>query len=167
MSPIHQVTSNNFPETLENTNNEKPIDEKELEIQKHLNQEIKGLDQSEVYDMLPEHCDLANEYNTSPLHKMPKVIEQMTYDQEEEPDMDVKIEKNERLELSQNYLENPNDKTDTHTLIYDTSMISKNASDLDNNKSGMRAERYDSDEENPYIEGKSELMNPLMLTRDK
>lgn len=56
------------------------------------------------------------------------------------------------------------DKTDMQTLIYDTSMISKNPSEI-NNKSGIRKGRYDSEDENAYDESKSDLFNPMTQTR--
>lgn len=59
-----------------------------------------------------------------------------------------------------------NDNIDTHTLIYnDTSTASKNFSDM-GNRSGVRIGRYDSDEDNPYDESKSDLFNPMMYTRE-
>ena len=64
----------------------------------------------------------------------------------------------------EDYSQNLIDKTDMQTLIYDTSVLSKNASDF-GNKSAINPNKFDSDEENPYDESKSDLFNPMTQTR--
>lgn len=113
--------------------------------------------------MLPEHLTLmndellghlyqANDDNQSPIiGKIPRVIE----DNSESKDINKFDFSNERslssskkenddsaINHCNDYSQNMIDKTDIHTLIYDTSTISKNNSDFWN-KSGMKKEKYD------------------------
>ena len=54
------------------------------------------------------------------------------------------------------------DKTDMHTLIYDTSMLSKNTISDMCAKSALKKEYLSDDEQNYADESKSDMFNPMI-----
>jgi hypothetical protein len=108
------------------------------------------------------------------LHQLPRFVEQTSDTKNEDGQLAASRNKSISSERKMNddsainhcndYSQNLLDKTDMHTLIYDTSVLSKNASDI-GNKSAIQKDRYDSEDDNAYDESKSDLFNPMTYTR--
>lgn len=164
---------------------EEPKKDADGEIKKSF-KNFQQLDNEDVDDLLPEHMTLNNEemlgqisqvqdYNNSPMKKLKKVIEEVSGSKEEDTSHVMSNDRFSSLDKKEvnddsainhctDYSQNMIDKTDMHTLIYDTSILSKNASDI-GNKSGIVRDKYESDDDNAYDESKSDLFNPMTNTR--
>ena len=136
--------------------------EEDNKIKKSL-KNFHNLDRDELDDMLPEHLTLINDEllghlyqgtdeNQSPIiTKVPRVIEEISaskeinkFDFSNEKSLSSSKKENDDSAINHwnDYSQNMIDKTDIHTLIYDTSTLSKNNSDFWN-KSGMKKEKSD------------------------
>jgi hypothetical protein len=141
------------------------------------------IDQDDVYDMIPEHLTLVNEemlgrmsqvndYNCSPIQRKAQIQESSHFAKPEIPSRSPKRrdrflspeQKDQNNDSAINHCtdfsQNLNEKSEIHTLIYDTSILSKHQTDFIN-KSALNKS---SDSENAYGD-ESGLFNPMTQTK--
>ncbi|CAI2372871.1 unnamed protein product [Moneuplotes crassus] len=140
-----EFQDNSNPEFLDNSfsqhglhQNDKSLD---LKCYKMQEEKLKG-SFLKKQESSQDRYQMVNDYNTSPADNFQQDFRDINKEEE--------------------YSKFQNDNIDTHTLIYnESSVMSKNQFDI-STRSGVRIGRYDSEEENPYDESKSDLFNPMM-----